>query len=134
MNMEKRKRKLSNLIMVNINDIMLGNYIIQRDHKIIKVDSIYFDILENDKYLINGDELKLYDPIIITEDWLIEFDFHYDKNFDEWFENDDYTGFSISRDYENGRWICSNSIDISYLHELQNIFRIERKNNLSIVI
>ena len=49
--------------MVEVNDIMLGNYIVLKEikldeyltqePKIIKVDSIYFDVLATDIYLIN---------------------------------------------------------------------------------
>lgn len=127
--------------MVEVSDIMLGNYIILKevkideyitqDPKIVKVDSLYFDILSPDIYLINGYTVGFYDPIMITEDWLTKFNFNYYQKFDEWYENPDQSGFYISRNYENGYWSCG-SVDIQYVHELQNIFRMKRKLDLFI--
>lgn len=127
--------------MVEVNDIMLGNYItlkevkldeyLTQEPKIIKVDSIYFDVLAPEIYLINGYTLKFYDPILITEEWLTNFNFNYYQKFDEWFENPDQTGFCIYRNYETGNWYCD-STDIMYVHELQNIFRMKRKIDLFI--
>jgi len=127
--------------MIEVNDIMIGNYISLKEIKIdeyltheprvIRVDSIYFDVLFPEIYLINGYVLRFYDPIIITEDWLISLNFNYCQKFDEWFETPDQTGIVISRNYENGHWYF-NSISIQYVHELQNLFRMENKINLLI--
>lgn len=122
-------------------DLMIGNFIIQKeiliddylseDSKVIKVDSIYFDAIVRELYLVNGFPCNFYDPILITEDWLTEFNFTYFEEYDEWSETVDGSGFLICRCPESGDWLTE-SINISYVHELQNLFKMKRKFSLKL--
>ncbi|CAG7581032.1 MAG: hypothetical protein SLAVMIC_00639 [uncultured marine phage] len=119
---------------------MIGNLILQKeikideyltqDPKIIKVDSIYFDALIPDVYLINGYPTNFYDPILLTEEWLLKFSFSYSYKYDEWNQYSDQTGLSLMRDYDTGEWYVG-SLKIRYLHEFQNILMI---NGVDVII
>lgn len=100
------------------------------ESRVIKVDSIYFDAIDPSLYLVNGHPCEFYNPILITEEWLMELGFNYSYEFDEWFENPDDSGFMMVRNYETGKW-SNGSVDILYIHELQNLYKMKRGIKLS---
>ena len=117
---EVRQIMIDNLIMQK--EVKVDEYITQ-EAKVIKVDSIYFDALSPDVYLVNGYPTDFYDPILLTEEWLLKFNFNYSYKYDEWYQHVDHTGMSLIRNYDTGEWYIGPN-KIMYLHEFQNMLRM----------
>lgn len=115
--------------MVNYENLMIGNFILEKeikideylkeDEKVIKIDSIYPDIM-NGNFIINGKLCKYYNPISINLYWLERFSFYYMKEYDEWSQIEGGSGRIIRDCYDNGYWEIDN-FKIKYVHQLQNL-------------
>lgn len=117
--------------MVNYKNLMIGNFILRKeikideyltdDEKVIKVDSIYPDIM-NDNFLINGKSCDYFIPIPLNTYWIERFSFYYMKEYDEWSQIEGGSG-RILRNCYDGYWEIDN-FKIKYVHQLQNILNI----------
>jgi hypothetical protein len=97
--------------------------------EIIIVDTIYFDVLQPDIFLINGYPTHFYEPILLTEYWLMRFGFSYSYKYDEWFEYEDNSGIGMLLDYETGSWLMDAS-EVKYVHQFQILYNISRGQKL----
>lgn len=128
--------------MIDGNELRLGNYVFDRDNKLIKIDFIEFiredydtkfgefvEIEEGDTDEIS-EFASFANGINITEDWLSNFGFkQVDNQSVTWsksgFEVKFYGDFSCFR-------FKRNMLDINYVHELQNIYYLLKKDRLSV--
>lgn len=108
---------------MNVKDLRIGNIIKDRGSNIP-----YFILGANKfKNIIEWDSLFEYEPIPLTEEWLLKFGFHKHNNAwvqDDFNENNNRFYFSIWSDTdEDFRYNSSEfDVELNYVHQLQNLY------------
>ena len=112
------------------NDLRLGNYVLKSlksgNGRKIEVKIDLGDFIR----ICDGSELYNFEPILLTEEWLVRFGFEKKENglFTKIFE---YTYNSLKYIDEYKRWIyynddndagCNAIADLNYVHQLQNLY------------
>lgn len=98
-------------------ELRLGNYVLLQENDIVKIDfidGIYFELGFNN--MANVKALNQFDPIPLTEEWLLKFGLdEYRKNIGIW-NNGDAVYFNY------GNTNHEKSVAIKHVHQLQNLY------------
>lgn len=110
-------------------EFRIGNLLLFRDKRIVEVSNLgnSFETIE----LVNGlrygsDDINEYNPIELTEEWLLKLGFEKDEESKTWsiltsLEKFDYL-FEIENKYQQFFQPDFLRIDIKYVHQLQNLY------------
>lgn len=111
------------------NELRSGNYVLDIDNDILSISEITKDYVTFDKCNLKSRYSKI-KPIPLTEEWLLKFGFIQDTGEPERFFNDI---ISLTK-YKNAWTIEYNNNDFvfEYVHELQNLHFILKKEELKI--
>ena len=105
------------------NELRLGNLVLFENRAVI-VSAINSE---------DGNELDMYSAIPLTEEWLLKFGFVKSDNYG----NDEYriNGYSYFRGsfYISDCDECGESVEIDFVHELQNLYFALTKKELTIM-
>jgi hypothetical protein len=112
------------------NELRIGNYY----YGDVLFPSEYNVITANDLVELDSDPLDdYYQPLPLTEEWLIKFGFIKSDNYG----NDEYRldGYSYFRGsfYISDCDECGESVEINFVHELQNLYFALTKKELTIM-
>ena len=124
-------------------DLRLGN-LVYKDGEIYQIESLGYHKSEspwqNLVHLASGDDENIcdYEPIPLTEKWLLEFGFRKYNNFlGHWYLKDyDYSIRYLRRKYTC--FACDGDIrfqlkaNIQYVHQLQNLYFVLRGDELQV--
>ena len=107
------------------NELRIGNYILN-DGVVVKADGrTIFDIWSGTS--------KKYEPIHITEEWLIKFGFEYDPDY-EGYELADGLYFECDKTSGVTKFYIKGFEHIKHVHQLQNLHFIGYGKELAITI
>ena len=124
--------------MIKANEIRIGN-LYERKESLANDKIGYINFDESDWYRIGEgiDYLENYDPISLTEEWLLKFGFIFDENKGFDYINDDGEISNIEdnplwyKNYSQKRFCvylkkltCYVSLNCKYVHDLQNCYFI----------
>ena len=112
------------------NELRIGNYY----YGDVLFPSEYNVITANDLVELDSDPLDdYYQPLPLTEEWLLKFGFKKSDNYG----NDEYRldGYSYFRGsfYISDCDECGESVEINFVHELQNLYFALTKKELTIM-
>jgi hypothetical protein len=112
------------------NELRIGNYY----YGDVLFPSEYNVITANDLVELDSDPLDdYYQPLPLTEEWLLKFGFYKSDNYG----NDEYRldGYSYFRGsfYISDCDECGESVEINFVHELQNLYFALTKKELTIM-
>jgi len=121
--MKANELRIGNYLMFNDE---LGNELVEaifKSHSYITGKESWHIATEN----LEGEELNLFQPIQLTEKWLFDFDIFLNEMGRAW----DCGCFIIVRE-DNIFWaeINSESIELPYVHTLQNLYFVLSENEL----
>ena len=110
------------------NELRIGNYY----YGDVLFPSEYNVIIANDLVELDSDPLDdYYQPLPLTEEWLLKFGFYKSDNYG----NDEYRldGYSYFRGsfYISDCDECGESVEINFVHELQNLYFALTKQELT---
>lgn len=101
--------------MIQANELRIGNWV----NEFGKDVQVSIDDFINQDYKPNQHEFEYFNPIHLTEEWLVKFGFQ--KMDDNWYSNENY---NLERD-ERGFWLSSQTLQLSetfnYVHQIQNL-------------
>lgn len=120
---------------MEINELRIGN-LLQRSNEIIEVDAIfrsnYNCIRFSDRILLGNNHQNNFQPIILTEEWLLKFGFKKHQNSNEYWDfyqlkNGWHISLSkhneLSAGVEIGLCYWGDTfIKVAYVHQLQNLY------------
>src|SRR6266516_2837844 len=117
--------------MIKASKLQLGNKIIDQHGDIVSVIKIATGELDLqfEDMAMAGIDPALCDPIPITPEWLERCTFKKDFNISRYFETDNYL-----IDLNQGQDLSGISVEIKYLHQLQNLYYALTGEELSITL
>lgn len=141
------EHRLKNKIMVNVKDLMVGNWV-KSPQGITQVHNVLTDkiITKNDKRGVNCYHTTDIEPVPVTQELLEKIGFKEDTalvKFYRYWEKDDKYKLDVDEGFTNSgrKWsvhidndVCNTigSGEFDYVHELQNLVRINCKADLPI--
>ncbi len=124
--------------MIKANELRIGNWVLvsvktDNDEKLeIRID------INDLRRIYEGSELYNFEPILLTEEWLLKFGFKLKQN-SLFTKKLEYIYNSIKYCDDNKIWIyynddndagCNAIADLNYVHELQNLYFALTKQEL----
>ena len=124
--------------MINTKDLRIGNYVTEKKHGFnndtnpFQIFSIYH---EDNNSKINGLSINNFEPIKLTQEWLLKFGFS-DNDYKKGYIGKDFKSggmildFVLSKPFSKGEWNNTYTFDfeghrfskMEFVHELQNFY------------
>jgi hypothetical protein len=117
--------------MIKVNELRIGNHVLDEHGNVSIINTISYGVrISNDKYKWESKSEDQIHPIPLTDELLLECGF---ENYEVFKNTWGYNGIELY--IQDGIiWIdlMNNSVEINYLHELQNLYFSLTKTELKI--
>ncbi|MDV3774033.1 hypothetical protein CMU14_13200 [Elizabethkingia anophelis] len=126
--MNAKELRIGNLLESNGRICVVTNIDSTIDFKLSSEGVFFCEFLEEPKYYLGRSDIENYEPILLTDEWLIKFGFTNDEDYFN-IGNIHYN-LKTKKIYIGNDHVSSGHDDteLSYIHQLQNIyFAIKRK-------
>ena len=101
-------------------ELRIGNLVQYHWNNKMKNVSVYPDLIKALQF-----ENSLYEPIPLTEEWLLKFGFEFYEG-EKTFFNDSYERNRVRLNYREDKkifyWEDRNNMELKYVHQLQNLY------------